>query len=65
MNTICVSEKLITSSTVLYLYKRLTSIVGLVVGLDLVGLVVGFPVGDGVGGGVSQLVSSKDSASRH
>ena len=60
MNTICVSEKLITSSAVLYLYKRLTSIVGLVVGL-----VVGFPVGDGVGGGVSQLVSSKDSASRH
>ena len=59
-----VSEKLITSSTVLYLYKRLTSIVGLVVGLDLVGLVVGFPVGGGVGSS-SQLVSSKDSASRH
>lgn len=64
MNMICVSEKLITSSTVLYLYKRLTSIVGLVVGLDLVGLVVGFPVGGGVGSS-SQLVSSKDSASRH
>ena len=51
-------KKLITSSTVLYLYKRLTSIVGLVVGFP-----VGDDVGDDVGSAVLQSVSSNDSAS--